>query len=152
MVEPDAGALATWSGWSRKLPRTPTPPPPPPTPLQELRTRSHGPPGAAAHNRTAASDAQTVAVSGGQGNASANACEGVLKPRVCRGRPFSSAAIASRSAWSSWPRSLLLGRYWLSSPLVFSLLPRCQGLRGSQKYTWTPVSTVNLVCSAISLP
>jgi hypothetical protein len=26
------------------------------------------------------------------------------------------------------------------------------GLRGSQKYTWTPVSTVNLVCSAISLP
>jgi hypothetical protein len=36
--------------------------------------------------------------------------------------------------------------------LVFSLLPRCQGLRGSQKYTWTPVSTVNLVCSAISLP
>jgi hypothetical protein len=26
---------------------------------------------------------------------------------------------------------------------VFSLLPRCQGLRGSQKYTCTPVSIVN---------
>ncbi|ESZ35779.1 hypothetical protein X731_30600 [Mesorhizobium sp. L2C054A000] len=26
-----------------------------------------------------------------------------------------------------------LGKYCLSRPLVFSLLPRCQGLRGSQK-------------------
>ena len=82
---------------------------------------------------------ETLAVSGGQRNASASACEGVLKPRVCRGRPFSSAAIASRAGWSSWRRSALLGRYWRSRPLVFSLLPRCQGLRGSQKYTWTPV-------------
>jgi hypothetical protein len=30
------------------------------------------------------------------------------------------------------------------------VLPRCQGLRGSKKYTWTPVSTVNLMYSAIS--
>jgi hypothetical protein len=41
---------------------------------------------------------QTRAVSGGHRNASASACEGVLKPRVCRGRPFSSAAMASSSA------------------------------------------------------
>ena len=26
---------------------------------------------------------------------------------------------------------------------MFSLLPRCQGLRGSQKYTGTPVVTLN---------
>jgi hypothetical protein len=44
---------------------------------------------------------QGVAVSGGQRNASASACEGVLKPRVCRGRPLSSAAIASSVAWSN---------------------------------------------------
>jgi hypothetical protein len=41
----------------------------------------------------------------GQGNASASACEGVLNPRVCRGRPLSSAAMASSAAWSSWRRS-----------------------------------------------
>jgi ubiquinone/menaquinone biosynthesis C-methylase UbiE len=29
--------------------------------------------------------------------------------------------------------SVLRGKYWRSSPLVFSLLPRCQGLWGSQK-------------------
>jgi hypothetical protein len=28
---------------------------------------------------------------------------------------------------------VLLGKYWRSSPLVFSLLPRCQGECGSQK-------------------
>ena len=36
-----------------------------------------------------------------------------------------------------------LGRYWRSSPLVFSLLPRCHGECGSQKYTWMPVCSVN---------
>ena len=45
--------------------------------------------------RTVAPVAETVAVSGSQRNASAWTCEGVLKPRVCRGRPFSSAAMAS---------------------------------------------------------
>ena len=37
--------------------------------------------------------------SGGQRNTSASACDGVLKPRVCRGRPLSSSAMASKSAW-----------------------------------------------------
>jgi RNA-directed DNA polymerase len=33
-----------------------------------------------------------------------------------------------------WPaRSVPLGKYWRSSPLVFSLVPRCHGLCGSQK-------------------
>ena len=35
---------------------------------------------------------------------------------------------------------------------MFSLDPRCQGLRGSQKYTSTPVSTLKRRCSAISFP
>jgi hypothetical protein len=30
-------------------------------------------------------------------------------------------------------RSVPLGKYWCSSPLVFSLVPRCHGLCGSQK-------------------
>jgi hypothetical protein len=34
-----------------------------------------------------------MAVSWGQCNASARTCEGVLKPRVCRGRPLSSTAV-----------------------------------------------------------
>ena len=31
-----------------------------------------------------------------------------------------------------------MGRYWRSKPLVFSQVPRCHGLCGSQKYTATP--------------
>ena len=35
--------------------------------------------------------------------------------------------------WASSRRSLPLGQYWRSSPLVFSLVPRCHGECGSQK-------------------
>ena len=35
---------------------------------------------------------------------------------------------------------------------MFSLLPRCHGEWGSQKYTGTPVATVNCLCRAISHP
>ena len=71
--------------------------------------------------------------SGGHRNASVSASDGVLKPRVCRGLPFSSAAMPSRSAWVKSRRLTWRGRYWRSRPLVFSLLPRCHGLFGSQK-------------------
>jgi hypothetical protein len=60
----------------------------------------------------------------GQGSSIVSACEGVLKPGICRGRPLSSAAIRSRSAWLYWRRSTVLGRYWRTSPLAFSLLAR----------------------------
>jgi hypothetical protein len=43
--------------------------------------------------------ARSGAVSGGHRNASSSACDGVFHPRVCRGRPLSSAATVSRSAW-----------------------------------------------------
>jgi transposase InsO family protein len=48
----------------------------------------------------------------------------------------------------------LLGtyRYWRSRPLVFSLVPRCHGLCGSQKYTCRPVSIRSCACWAISAP
>ena len=35
---------------------------------------------------------------------------------------------------------------------MFSFVPRCQGLYGSQKYTFTSVATVKLLCWAISSP
>ena len=65
--------------------------------------------------------------SGGQRNTSASACDGVLKPRVCRGRSLSSSAMASRSSWVRVRQSSRRGRYWRSRPLVFSLLPRRAG-------------------------
>ena len=60
--------------------------------------------------------------------ASFNFSEGVMKSRGLRGLPLSSAATASRSAWvGAWKSTTLRGTYWRNSPLVFSLLPRCQG-------------------------
>lgn len=49
-------------------------------------------------------------------------------------------------------KSVPLGKYWRMSMLVFSLVPRSQGLPGWAKYTCIPVSRVNRVCSLISLP
>ena len=42
------------------------------------------------------------------------------------------------------------GKYCRNSRLVFSFVPRCQGLCGSEKYTFTLVATVNALCLAIS--
>ncbi len=44
------------------------------------------------------------------------------------------------------------GKYCRKSPFVFSLDPLCQGLLGSQKYTWMLVASVNFLCSASSEP
>ena len=41
----------------------------------------------------------TAAGSGVHRNASSSACDGVFQPSVCRGRPLSSFATSSRSAW-----------------------------------------------------
>ena len=42
--------------------------------------------------------------------------------------------------------------YWRRSPLVFSFVPRCQGLCGSVKNTGMPVSTVHEAWAESSLP
>src|SRR6478752_2508166 len=81
--------------------------------------------GTVAHRHERATD--SGAGSSGQRNTSASACDGVLKPRVCRGRPLSLSAMVSRSAWVRVRKSRVRGRYWRKSPLVFSLLPRCHG-------------------------
>jgi putative transposase len=51
----------------------------------------------------------------------------------CGGRLLRAAATAARSPALCRLRSVPLGKYWRSRPLVFSLVPRCQGLCGSQK-------------------
>ena len=75
---------------------------------------------------------------------SLNASAGVLHPSVLRGLVFSACATASMSSADQRDRSVPLGKYWRSRPLVFSLVPRCQGDCGSAKKTGMPVSTLNL--------
>jgi hypothetical protein len=58
---------------------------------------------------------------------------GVSKPKVLRGRSFNRLATAFSLAWECTDKSVPLGKYCLSKPFVFSLEPRCHGLRGSQK-------------------
>jgi hypothetical protein len=41
----------------------------------------------------------------------ASASDGFIQPSVCRGRPFSSRATASRWAWSWTERSVPFGKY-----------------------------------------
>src|SRR5680860_751661 len=48
--------------------------------------------------------------------------------------------------------SVPLGKYWRSSPLVFSFDPRCHGLAGSQKYTGMSVAVVKDLWVDISEP
>ncbi len=58
---------------------------------------------------------------------------GFLNASRLRGRSLSSWATQSRSSALCTDRSLPFGKYWRSRPLVFSLVPRCQGECGSQK-------------------
>ena len=51
----------------------------------------------------------------------------------CAAWPLSAAATAARSSAPCALRSVPFGKYCRSSPLVFSFVPRCHGLCGSQK-------------------
>jgi len=44
------------------------------------------------------------------------------------------------------------GKYWRSSPFVFSFVGRCQGECGSAKNTFVPVSSANWACEESSFP
>src|ERR1700738_1535746 len=61
------------------------------------------------------------------------ASAGVFHPRAFRGLELRVIATAAMSSALCARRSVPFGKYWRSRPLVFSLVPRCQGLRGSQK-------------------
>src|SRR5216684_7597561 len=64
-----------------------------------------------------------------------NLSAGVSNCKVSRGRSFSWRATLFRLACECTDKSVPLGKYCLSRPLVFSFDPRCHGLCGSQKYT-----------------
>ncbi len=64
---------------------------------------------------------------------SAMASAGVLQPRVFLGRLFIRVAISLSHVWLTSPRSVPFGMNWRNRPLVFSLLPRCQGACGSSE-------------------
>lgn len=72
---------------------------------------------------------------------SSRALAGVRHPRISRGRVLRVCAMAARSSAVQRDRSVPLGKYWRSNPLVFSFEPRCHGLRGSAKNTGRPLST-----------
>src|SRR6516164_7312060 len=74
-----------------------------------------------------------AAGSTGHCNTARSLSAGVSNPKVFRGRWLSRRAILFRLAWEKCESSVPRGKYCRSKPLVFSLLPRCQGLRGSQK-------------------
>ena len=64
---------------------------------------------------------------------SSNASAGVFHPRVLRGLVLRASATAWRAFLLCALRSVPFGKYWRSNPLVFSFVPRCHGLCGSQK-------------------
>src|ERR1700678_2135101 len=57
-----------------------------------------------------------------------SASAGVFQSSVFRGRELRAAATAAISLALCMLRSVPLGKYWRSSPLVFSLVPGCHGL------------------------
>src|ERR1019366_3068952 len=72
-----------------------------------------------------------------------NLSAGVSNCKVLRGRSLSCRATFFRWVCEYTDKSVPLGKYCLSRPLVFSLDPRCHGLCGSQKYTSMLVANVN---------
>ena len=88
----------------------------------------------------------------GERRCSSRASAGVRQPMTLRGRELMVAATASMSSLLHRERSVPLGKYWRRSPLVFSFMPRCQGLWGSAKNTSRPVSIFSWACWASSLP
>src|SRR5205823_7226324 len=82
---------------------------------------------------TTSKGSRTPLDSAGHCNSSPSFSDGDSHSMARRGRRLSLAAISSRSAWLMAARLVRFGKYWRSSPLVFSLVPRCQGERGSQK-------------------
>jgi len=64
---------------------------------------------------------------------SSSASAGVCQPSVLRGLVLSASATAARWLALCLLKSVPFGKYCRSNPFVFSLVPRCHGLCGSQK-------------------
>lgn len=88
----------------------------------------------------------------GQCNALARCYTAEIYPKTFLERWFSFCAILSRYYCEYPDKSVPLGKYWRNNRFVFSLLPRCHGLCGSQKYTLISVDAQNDWWSAYSPP
>ena len=77
---------------------------------------------------------------------------GVLKPYCFLGLVLSSQAMWSSSSWSYTFKFSPLGENCRSNPLVFSPLPRCQGVFRSAKYIFRLRFFDISGCCAISAP
>jgi transposase len=71
---------------------------------------------------------KAAANSTGQGNSRWKTEAGERNPSVLRGRAFRRRAMPFRSACENPSRGVPLGKYCLRRRLVFSFVPRCQGL------------------------
>jgi hypothetical protein len=87
-----------------------------------------------------------------RGRCSSRASAGVFQPRIFRGLLLSASWTARSSSRPQRERSVPFGKYWRSSPLVFSFVARCHGECGSAKKTLMPVSIVNCAWADSSLP
>ena len=79
-------------------------------------------------------------------------CSGVRSSSTRRGRWLSSRATLSRSWRVCMAKLVCFGKYWRTSPLVFSLVARCQGERGSQKKISIPERALISSWRVSSLP
>ena len=68
-----------------------------------------------------------------QRNSSWSLEAGVANPKVFLGREFRRAATSSSYSWVTSASDPPFGKYCRKRPLVFSFVPRCHGLLGSQK-------------------
>ena len=76
---------------------------------------------------------------------------GFAKPKRLRGRSLSSVATQSKSIALCTEKSVPLGKYWRSSPLVFSHVARCQGACRHQKQMSMSAATLTCSQSRISM-
>jgi hypothetical protein len=74
----------------------------------------------------------TLLLFDGFDSSSLRASAGVCQPSVSR-RSVEPGGYLIQVGLLCRDSTVPLGKYWRSSPLVFSLLPRCQGECGSQK-------------------
>ncbi len=77
---------------------------------------------------------------------------GCLNPKHLRGLKFSRFSTADSASAVTTLKSLPLGTYCRSRPLLFSFCPRSHALYGCAKYTCASSSAATRSCSTNSLP
>jgi len=96
------------------------------------------PPGSALSSATTCQVYQRLAADGKgyPGGLGWKTSKGLWKARHFRGRRFNARTWACSCLSVTFARSVPLGKYCRSSPLVFSLVPRSQRIMGTATYFW----------------